>query len=248
VPQAGARPAKVEEARRGPAARTAPEQRSSCERRPQAMGPPGRDRRVRAPQISMRQAHRTPPCTASEATMAGTLRWPLARRVYGSPAARRYRSPSPCIKVKEQTLYHGAVASRHDGLRSGRPWPQAVQQLPDSRPTRPSFLEGVAKGIKSGRSCIGPRRIIHSTQKPAIMPSFPYPLWGHCHGTNSLFLPPWACRSGVCLPHTLLAGAPSCRCPSPADRATQATSTHALQGTPTVYRLDPAAAVRPVRA
>src|SRR2546430_8271284 len=95
-------------------------------------------------------------------------------------------------------------------------------------------------------SCIGSLRIIHSTQKPATMPSFPYLLWGHCHGTDSLFLPPWACSSGVCLPHALLAGAQSCRCPSPADCATQATSTRALQGTQTVYRPDPAAAVRPV--
>src|SRR6266851_85590 len=98
---------------------------------------------------------------------------------------------------------------------------------------------------KSG-SCIGSLRIIHSTQKPATMPSFPYLLWGHCHGTDSLFLPPWAWSSGVCLPHALLAGAQSCRCPSPADCATQATSTRALQGTQTVYRPDPAAAVRPV--
>jgi hypothetical protein len=52
-----------------------------------------------------------------------------------------------------------------------------------------------------------------------------YHLRGHCHGTNPLFLRTRARCSGVCVPDALLAVAPRCRCPSPADRANHAIPT-----------------------
>src|SRR5262245_13312233 len=60
------------------------------------------------------------------------------------------------------------------------------------------------------------------------------PLRGHCHGTNPLFLRTRARCSGVDIPDALLAVAPRCRCPSPADCALQAPTTPAIQCTQTV--------------
>jgi transposase len=54
-------------------------------------------------------------------------------------------------------------------------------------------------------SCIAPLRIIQSAQKSTTMPSVHHHLRGHCHGTDSLFLPPRACGFGVRFPPALRA-------------------------------------------
>jgi hypothetical protein len=96
------------------------------------------------------------------------------------------------------------------------------------------------------RSCIRPLRIIHSPPKPATMSPFHHHLRGHCHGTNSLFLPTRSRGAGVRLPDALLAVAQRRRFPSPADRANHAIPTQALHGAQTVCWPAPAPAVRPV--
>jgi len=73
------------------------------------------------------------------------------------------------------------------------------------------------------------------------MPPLNHRLWGHRHGTNPLFLRTRAHCSGVGIPHALLAVAERLRCPSPADRTVQATSTQATQSTQTVCRTGPEA-------
>src|SRR5262249_32454535 len=45
-----------------------------------------------------------------------------SRSVCAQLSARRYRSPSPRIKVKMQTLCHSATVSRHGGRALGDPW------------------------------------------------------------------------------------------------------------------------------
>src|SRR5215475_13857485 len=77
-------------------------------------------------------------------------------------------------------------------------------------------------------SCTRPLRIIIAPRKPGTIPSFHHHLRGHCHGTNPLFLPARTRCTGVVLPHALLAVVQRRRCPSPADRAIQATPTPPL--------------------
>jgi hypothetical protein len=96
------------------------------------------------------------------------------------------------------------------------------------------------------RSCIRPLRIIHSAQEPATMPSFHRYQWGHCHGTDSLFLRTRAHCSAVGIPHALLAVAERLRCPSPAAHTVQTTPTPATHSTQTLYRTSPEALLRPV--
>jgi len=114
----------------------------------------------------------------------------------------------------------------------------------------------VVRGITAHRkppdvriwSCMRSLRIIHSAQKPVTMSPFHHPLGGHCHGTNPLFLPARARCSDICLPAALRAVAHRRCCPSPADRALQAPTTQAIQGTQTFSRTDPEAPLRPVCA
>ena len=97
-------------------------------------------------------------------------------------------------------------------------------------------------------SCPRPLRIIIAPRKPGKMPSFHHHLRGHCHGTNPLFLPARARCTGVVLPHALLAVAQRRRCPSPADRAIQATPTPPFSRPQTVCGPDAQTALCPVCA
>ena len=59
--------------------------------------------------------------------------------------------------------------------------------------------------VRDTGSCTAILRIIHSVPKPATMPLFHHHLRGHCHGADSLFLPPRACGFGVRFPPALRA-------------------------------------------